>query len=1096
MSRHSINAAHAMTVLSLSNRGEERLGRCEPTRSVDAGNRHGANRSGALAASVLKEAHIACRAIPAMAEEILPNRRETEGGRNGRKGAEEGGGYARTTGAEGVYREGGGWVTKGGASVDLELVVLGELLPFYAGGNGNSDTGDGGPHPYAMDTWRDGWVKRRAVDCVAGYSMVDKLEAAGFATSSLAMASSSSSSASLSARNPLKGEKGERGGEERGEERKNKAGGRWRALLGCAFRRRRADTGAVAPAPEELPPTAPAPAAVSNCEKEMAPWRERVWGRGDSSSSTSSSSSTCSSCPSSSSSSSSAASCSCCVPSSCSGYGYGLNESWKEHPPHRRRGKGLVMAASFVIDGKPGTNNADVAYGVHSTAHPTVHIADGNDSGVAPVHTAAGLTEEGGGGGGGGGGGKTATKKVLKYKKKRRATVVPPPPLSSTSSSTSHKVDGGSDTWGGGMDDGAADRLGTGTDHHYRNHHRYDGEESDGGDYVRAEDGGDQFGAKDAGGGYSSQQHVRFSSTQREAFPPPSPPSTRIPDSPPGGGGNDRHPHPHYRPNLKSMRLGKRIWGTTTSSDPSSLGKNGLVSMVSFLAKVAMLAMVKRGTYPSLWAVFQGVCFSNLPMLSWIHRFGPVHRALEPFHVFTRPMLVLSIATTLRNLEEEENTAASNVQVETSASGAESPVSPIQTLQVVDGEELFELQQKVDEVRDQLQLHDVQLPQRFNDREIARFLVAAHGSVENCVLRLKQVSQWHTSYLFLSEAGLLAWNSFVSWHGQDMFGRPCLVLRIGRACQVLRPSQRQQFVQALVSQTEYGVTQLLQDFEVEQFSVVMDCGGVGLFNAPVSLIKNAALMLQQNYPTRLAQFYLINLQMVLRSLVASVKLVLGERTSRKIRIAGAEASAVLEECFGGIEHVPSDLGGKCECQRCLHVKVEEIPGQLSLPEDEKGHVSENDCEGRGVGSEAEPELESVVARETPFSGGKMVRSVIERMRMGLSFSERGLSTAVPQSSDAIISTPDRREQSVMSMEGIASSTAVCTRDENFVDSSGMNVASEPMATFDLATWMQRAPPQLVLRLLVTALVLLLTLSSLGTGEPWWNLVAEQSLSYI
>ncbi|DBA73543.1 TPA: hypothetical protein ACH3X2_009788, partial [Trebouxia sp. C0005] len=94
--------------------------------------------------------------------------------------------------------------------------------------------------------------------------------------------------------------------------------------------------------------------------------------------------------------------------------------------------------------------------------------------------------------------------------------------------------------------------------------------------------------------------------------------------------------------------------------------------------------------------------------------------------------------------------------------------------------------------------------------------------------------------------------------------------------------------QAILSQVASAVDQMLGDEEgeAEQMVAVLDARQATTLQVTrkVNLIKRLALALNQHYPARLHQLYLVDLPVVLKWVVAAVKPVLHAETRAKIQV--------------------------------------------------------------------------------------------------------------------------------------------------------------------------------------------------------------------
>jgi hypothetical protein len=72
-----------------------------------------------------------------------------------------------------------------------------------------------------------------------------------------------------------------------------------------------------------------------------------------------------------------------------------------------------------------------------------------------------------------------------------------------------------------------------------------------------------------------------------------------------------------------------------------------------------------------------------------------------------------------------------------------------------------------------------------------------------------------------------------------------------------------------VSQVEHGVLHMLSE-EDARLTVVIDCEGTTAFGFPVQMMKTCIVLVQENYPTRLASLFVINLSPVMHMVANTI----------------------------------------------------------------------------------------------------------------------------------------------------------------------------------------------------------------------------------
>ena len=72
-----------------------------------------------------------------------------------------------------------------------------------------------------------------------------------------------------------------------------------------------------------------------------------------------------------------------------------------------------------------------------------------------------------------------------------------------------------------------------------------------------------------------------------------------------------------------------------------------------------------------------------------------------------------------------------------------------------------------------------------------------------------------------------------------------------------------------VSQVEYGLRDKVPKDDA-RLTVVMDCQGTSVIGFPLNMMKSCSVLVQENYPTRLAALFVINLPSIVQVLANAV----------------------------------------------------------------------------------------------------------------------------------------------------------------------------------------------------------------------------------
>ncbi|KAG0465157.1 hypothetical protein HPP92_019321 [Vanilla planifolia] len=261
-----------------------------------------------------------------------------------------------------------------------------------------------------------------------------------------------------------------------------------------------------------------------------------------------------------------------------------------------------------------------------------------------------------------------------------------------------------------------------------------------------------------------------------------------------------------------------------------------MVSLKLALETVRRFSEVKVS---SLWKVVQAFQIFCYPPFKWLQRWGPLRIIVRgaqititgdgsyiefctgvevlPLLSIAKPVLLLfSIATTFSG---KKNCSGATARVDDSQIQSDS-VSEIpllifnlrnhQRMLLLNLSRRIFLEDWQLQVYGELEKQGISLPERFNVDELNRFYAAANGDLAN-LLSSSRSPFVGGNYNILSSHELEVWSHLVFWHGFDVMLRPCLVIRLGLAWSTLAPDERPRFAQAIVSQIDHGVLNLIDE---------------------------------------------------------------------------------------------------------------------------------------------------------------------------------------------------------------------------------------------------------------------------------------------
>ncbi|PAN44275.1 hypothetical protein PAHAL_9G031100 [Panicum hallii] len=348
------------------------------------------------------------------------------------------------------------------------------------------------------------------------------------------------------------------------------------------------------------------------------------------------------------------------------------------------------------------------------------------------------------------------------------------------------------------------------------------------------------------------------------------------------------------------------------------LGGDSLGHVASFLLKVVVLEAVRRvskARCPFIWNSVQALQILVYPPFSWIQRWAPLKFIVQGIQKLSMPLLFLSVTTTLSersSKRDDEPDSNTNTEHSETPSEANESASTFSTRDVSDGTKEIVQENWLVLLFRELEKQGITLPERFTEDELRRFYVAANGDFSSLLSLVKKTIRWRETFHILTLQELDKWSHLVFWHGFDTMLRPCLVIRLGLACSSIPPRDRPRFGQAVVSQIDHGVVNLIND-EDPRITVLLDCHGISPFRFPMQMMRSFITVVQENYPNRLGVLFVVRLPPVVRVIAQTFLQVLKPTTKQKLRFEGDSYKKTLAEF---LQVVPAFLGGKCSCPQC------------------------------------------------------------------------------------------------------------------------------------------------------------------------------------
>ncbi|KAK9842597.1 hypothetical protein WJX81_008150 [Elliptochloris bilobata] len=217
------------------------------------------------------------------------------------------------------------------------------------------------------------------------------------------------------------------------------------------------------------------------------------------------------------------------------------------------------------------------------------------------------------------------------------------------------------------------------------------------------------------------------------------------------------------------------------------------------------------------------------------------------------------------------------------------------------------------EMKRMLVARGVRLPQpRFDatDAELLRY--ADDGGLLNAVCpeeravaietgaqRVAATLRWLHRRRFMSPQQLQRFASVVQWQGSDAAGHPVLLVRLSRACDEFDGKAAAACAEAIISHVDRATRERLDNARgPDQLVVVLDARDASTLQVTrkVTLFKDTAVALNQHYPGRLHQLFLVGLPPSLGWVLAAVRPALHTATAAKI-----------QQCFASDACLPPQL---------------------------------------------------------------------------------------------------------------------------------------------------------------------------------------------
>ena len=202
--------------------------------------------------------------------------------------------------------------------------------------------------------------------------------------------------------------------------------------------------------------------------------------------------------------------------------------------------------------------------------------------------------------------------------------------------------------------------------------------------------------------------------------------------------------------------------------------------------------------------------------------------------------------------------------------------------------------------------------EKDEERTLIRFLQASDWNYKKTVESLNYHIKAKEGELLIdmnSVATTLPLGLFY-YFGRDKVFRPSMIINT-RA--IINSKAKENTLRYLLLYCiEWGIKNLLVSGKVETFNAIIDLTKVGVFEIPVSILKNIISTLQKNYRCRMFKLYVYNPPMIIKGIFKVVKPLLNPFTQAKVNFINKDKNILLEDLPA--DQVEEKFGGKAPNQ--------------------------------------------------------------------------------------------------------------------------------------------------------------------------------------
>lgn len=197
-----------------------------------------------------------------------------------------------------------------------------------------------------------------------------------------------------------------------------------------------------------------------------------------------------------------------------------------------------------------------------------------------------------------------------------------------------------------------------------------------------------------------------------------------------------------------------------------------------------------------------------------------------------------------------------------------------------------------------------------------RFLSRARMDPKKAVKLMKETHQWRLTYFQangpLTDAALKEdfSHGIVYFIGRDSALRPAIVIRAHRIPQLwYKEGCIDKFIKILIYCMEYFLRYMVVPGKVENLNVIVDLAGLGVYQVPLTPLKEVYSVMSHHYIGRVFKFYVCNASRGLYTIAGVAKSILTDRQKQKLNMI--EDPKELRQDFA-LHQLEKDLGGSRE----------------------------------------------------------------------------------------------------------------------------------------------------------------------------------------